>query len=58
MFQSWINGVLGIWMIVAGLISAVQHGVNYIIVGIIVAALGFSAGRRWQNAVSGVLVYG
>lgn len=55
MFQSWINGVLGIWMIVAGFISTVQHSVNYIIVGIIVAALGFWAAKRWQNTVSGVL---
>lgn len=55
MYQSWINGILGLWMIVAGFISGAQHSVNYIIVGVIVAALGFWAAKRWQNTVSGIL---
>lgn len=55
MFQSWINGILGVWMIVAGFISGVQHGVNYIIVGLVIAILGFWAAKKWQNAVCGIL---
>lgn len=55
MFQSWINGILGLWMIVAGFISGAQHSVNYIIVGVVIAALGFWAAKKWQNVVSAIL---
>lgn len=56
MWQGWVNGILGLWLILSGIISGLQHPVNYIIVGVVVAALGFwSATQRWQGWVDGVL---
>ncbi len=55
MFQSWINGILGLWMILTGFISGVQTSVNFIVVGAVIAILGFWGARKWQNDVSAVL---
>lgn len=55
MRQSWINGILALWVIVSGFIPATQDSVNYIILGALIAALGFWAFQRWQNWVSGII---
>lgn len=60
MWQSWVNGVLGLWTIMASFAvtgSSYATRVNSIIVGIIVAVLGFSAARatKWKGTVNGIL---
>ncbi len=56
MWQGWVNGIVGIWLIVSGLIGGLQQSWNYIIFGAVIAVLGFwSATRRWQGWVDGVL---
>ncbi len=55
MWQAWINFVLGLWLIVSGIVPSLHVNINYIIVGIVVAVLGFIAAKRWQGIVDGVL---
>ncbi len=55
MWQLWINFVIGLWVIISGLIAGVQHEVNLIICGIVVAVLGFWAGKKWQGLVAGIV---
>ncbi len=55
MWQGWINVVLGIWMIVSGLVPSLQTPVNLIIVGLLIAIMGFWTYKTWQGIVNGIL---
>ena len=48
--QGWISGVLGIWMVISAFIPALLQGTgvywNDIIIGVIIAIVGFSAAAR------------
>lgn len=55
MWQAWINFILGLWFILSGIITSLGASVNYIIVGIVVAVLGFWSYKQWQGIVIGIL---
>ncbi len=55
MWKAWINFVLGLWLILSGIITGLGVSGNYIIVGIVVAILGFWSARQWQGTVIGIL---
>jgi len=55
MWQAWVNFILGLWFILSGIITGLEGSVNYIIVGIVVAILGFWSARQWQGIVIGIL---
>ncbi len=55
MWQAWINFILGLWFILSGIITSLGVNVNYIIVGIVVAVLGFWTYKQWQGIVVGIL---
>lgn len=40
-WQSLVCGILGIWLIISGIIGGLAQPVNLIIVGAVVAILGF-----------------
>ena len=55
MWQDWINGILGLWLILSAFVgmSVGATMANLVIVGIVVAALGFwAAGQRYQQSNS------
>ncbi|RMF61715.1 MAG: hypothetical protein D6748_00945 [Calditrichaeota bacterium] len=55
MWKAWVNFVLGLWLILSGIITTLGVQANYIIVGIVVAVLGFWTGKIWQGIVTGIL---
>ena len=59
MFNAWIIGLLGIWMVIASFtaMSTYANGWNDWIVGIISIVLGFSISRdhMWQRGLAGVV---
>lgn len=54
MWKSWVNTVVGIWMVISGLIAGLISSGNFIISGIIVTILGFASGG-WRGMTIGVL---
>lgn len=40
MWQNWVTGILGIWLIISSFIPALRCLPNLLVVGIVVAALG------------------
>jgi hypothetical protein len=58
-WKGWTNGVLGLWLLLAPFlgISAKGHYWNDLIVGIIVAVVGFGMvqGKPWQGWTAGFL---
>lgn len=56
MWQGWVTGVIGIWLIVSGIVGAGLHAQwNYIIPGVVMAVFGFWMFKVWQSIVAGVL---
>jgi len=55
MWQAWINFILGLWFILSGIITSLGVSINYIIVGIVIAVLGFLSSKQWQGIVIGIL---
>lgn len=55
MWKAWINFILGLWFILSGIVISLGTSVNYIIVGIVVAILGFWSAKQWQGIVIGIL---
>ncbi|RMD91868.1 MAG: hypothetical protein D6813_06945 [Calditrichaeota bacterium] len=56
MWQGWINGIIGLWLIVSGIIGAGLHAPwNYIIAGVLMAILGFWTAKFWQSVITGIL---
>ncbi len=55
MWQGWVNVVLGIWMLISGFVPSLQTPVNLIIVGLLIAVMGFTAYKTWQGIVNGIL---
>lgn len=52
---NWISFVFGIWFFISGLVPALQHNWNMIILGIVAAVFGFIAYQSWQGIVNGVI---
>jgi len=56
MWQGWVNGILGIWLIITAFFGASRafYAWDNFIVGIIIAICGFSMlnVRSWQGTVS------
>ncbi len=55
MWQAWVNVVLGIWMLISGFVPSLQTSINLIIVGLIIAIMGFTTYKTWQGIVNGIL---
>ena len=55
MWQGWVNLLLGVWLLLSGLIPALQTPENLIISGLLVAVLGFWSYKNWLGDTSGVL---
>ncbi len=59
MWQAWINGILGAWLFIEGLIHFTRGFTLWdnLIVGIIVAILGFSMVNKkaWQGWLCGIV---
>jgi len=55
MWKAWVNFILGLWFILSGIITGLGANVNYVIVGIVVAVLGFWSAKQWQGIVIGIL---
>ena len=55
MWQSWVSFILGIWLILSGLISGLQGASNLILIGLIVAIVGFFYLKKWEGTVNGIL---
>jgi hypothetical protein len=59
MWQGWVNGVIGIWLIVSGIVGAGFHAQwNYILGGVIMAVIGvwgYWMVKAWQSVVAGIL---
>jgi len=51
MWQQWLNGLLGLWLIVFPFTSGLGTGVTWtlVITGVAVAALGFWGGMEHKN---------
>ncbi len=58
-WQSWVNGVLGLWLIVVALIGLEASMTTLVITGFLVAIVGFWAALMrnslWQQWVNGIL---
>ncbi len=62
-WQEWVNGVLGLWLIVVPLIGLGASMTTLVITGILVAIVGFwgaamrqSLWQQWLNAILGLWV--
>ncbi len=55
MWQAWVNFILGLWLIVSGIVPSLNTNINFIIVGILIAILGFWTFKQWQGIVNGIL---
>jgi hypothetical protein len=61
MWQAWVNGILGLWLIVASFTIAESKGANLangLIAGIILLVLGLWAAvsyRGWQSLVVAII---
>lgn len=59
MWQGWVNGILGLWLIVAAFLNFSPKGNLWdnLIVGIIVAVLGFwiVKPKPWQGWLAGIV---
>ena len=55
MWQAWVNFILGLWLLISGFIPGLNVNINYIIVGILIAILGFWTYKQWQGIVNGIL---
>lgn len=59
MWQAWVNGILGIWLVIAAFLNFSPTGNMWdnLIVGIIVGVLGFTMikTKAWQGWLSGIV---
>ena len=59
MWQGWVNGILGVWLVVAAFISLGTQGDfwNDIVVGIVAAVVGFLMvkAKPWQGWLTGLV---
>lgn len=55
MWQAWLSFFIGIWLIISGSTSLLQGPVNMIIIGILMAIVGFFLLRGWEGFVNGIL---
>lgn len=59
MWQAWVNGILGIWLVIAAFLNFAPTGNMWdnLIVGIIVGILGFTMVKvkPWQGWLAGIV---
>ena len=55
MWNAWVNFILGLWLLLSGFVQGFVVPGNFIIVGIVVAFMGFTGARKWQGVVNGIL---
>ena len=59
MWQAWVNGILGIWLVIAAFLNFAPKGNLWdnLIVGVIVAVLGFTMvkAKPWQGWLAGIV---
>lgn len=51
MTTQWLNGILGLWVLISPFVGFTANGmtINLVIVGIVVAVLGFAGAAYEQN---------
>lgn len=51
MWQTWVNLIIGLWLIISGVVVKLQRPANFIIVGIIVVILAIlmSGGKKEEK---------
>jgi len=54
MWKSWINTIVGLWMVLSGIVTSLAASGNFIVCGIILTVLGFGS-RGWRGGLLGVL---
>ena len=55
MWQGWISGIIGLWLIVSGIIGkGLEAQWNYLIAGIVLAVLGAWTYKHWQSILTGL----
>lgn len=55
MWQGWLNLLLGLWLIISGLLTALQGPANMVIVGVLAVFIGFFLVRKWEGVAIGIL---
>ncbi len=60
-WQQWINGILGLWLIVVALIGLSTSATTLVVTGIVIAIVGFwgaamrtALWQQWVNAILGL----
>jgi hypothetical protein len=54
MWQSWVNLLVGIWLMLSGIIPSIHSPASMIVGGIVAAICGFWAGaEKWPGIVTG-----
>ena len=55
MVHGSIKGFIGIWLIISAVFSPLQHPLNMLITGFVVAVCCFSSQKLWQAATTGIV---
>jgi hypothetical protein len=55
MWKAWTSFLVGIWLIISASTSLLQGPVNMVIMGILMAIVGFFLLRGWEGFVNGVI---
>jgi uncharacterized membrane protein HdeD (DUF308 family) len=55
MWQGVVKLIIGAWLIISGLITALQSPLNLLIVGFVTAICCFQSAKIWQATVTGIL---
>lgn len=55
MWQGLVKLIIGSWLIISGLIGALQSPLNLLIVGFVTAICCFQSTKIWQATVTGIL---
>ena len=55
MWQGVVKLIIGAWLIISGLIAALQSPLNLLIVGFVTAVCCFQSAKIWQATVTGIL---
>jgi len=55
MWQGWISFILGIWLIISGLIPALQYPINLVFIGVLSVIFGFWGIKLWSEVMNAIL---
>lgn len=55
MWKGWITVITGAWLILSGLVIAIQTPLNLVICGIIITVMGFASLKSWHGFAAGIV---